>query len=153
MRKFILGILSIFTLSVLSSFQTTQDSPCDSKLLKEKSRKTLDPYKYDSAKLTKITYRKKEFMREIEVPLFIGEKYRCVFNTETMSKGIVINVYNKDKDARSRKLLYTTKDAPATQTEHVWEHAHSTKIFVDYAIPAGDSTSTAGCVLFMLGYK
>ncbi len=153
MRKFIIGTFSFFMLTVLSSFQTVKDSSCDSKALKEKSRKALDPYKYDSAKLTRITYRSKEFLREVEVPLFIGEKYRCVFNTETLSKGIVINVYNKDKDSRNRKLLFSTKDAPVTRTEHVWEHGHSTKIFVDYSVPAGDSATAPGCVLFMLGYK
>jgi hypothetical protein len=153
MKLFTLVVFSVFTFAVLSAFQETPESPCESKTLKTKSRKTLEPYKYDSAKLTKIIYRKKEFLREIEVPLFFGEKYRCIFNTETLNKGVVINVYNKDKDSRNRKLLFTTKDAPATQTEYIWEHGHSTKIFVDYSIPAGDSTSTSGCVLFMLGYK
>jgi hypothetical protein len=153
MKKFILGALALISFAVFSAFQGTDGPACDQKVLKDKAKKALDPYKYDSAKLTKITYKKKESVKEVEVPLFLGEKYRFVFNTETLKTLVVINVYNKDKESKNRKLLFTTKDAPSDKREHVWEHGRSTKVYVDYDVPAGDSTSVPGCVLFMLGYK
>jgi hypothetical protein len=153
MNKIVACILSISCLAAFTAFQAADGPACDSKNLKDKAKKTLDPYKYDSAKLTKIAYKTKESVKEVEVPLFIGEKYRFVFNTETISKTVVINIYNKDKDSKNRKLLFSTQDAPTAEKEHVWEHTHAMKVFVDYSIPPADSTAAAGCVLFMLGYQ
>jgi hypothetical protein len=140
-------------LSVLPAFQAAEQGQCDSKTLKEDSKKTLENYKYDSAKLTKIGYKTKESVKEIEVPLFLGEKYRFIFNTATISKTVVINVFKKDKESRNRKLLWTSKDDAPSIKEHIFEHTHSMKVFVDYTIPPADSSALPGCVLFMLGYK
>ncbi|HEV7230356.1 MAG TPA: hypothetical protein VGO45_03445 [Bacteroidia bacterium] len=154
MKKFILGTLSFLAIAVFTAFQTTDGNSCETKVLKEKARKSLDPYRYDSSKLIKISCRKQSFMKEVEVPLFIGEKYKFVFNTEALTKPVIIDIYNKDHDARNRKLLYSTKDDAAGKGEHIWEYARSTKVYVDYTIPAGgDSSSFAGCLLFVLGYK
>jgi hypothetical protein len=153
MNRILIGLISFLLFTFCCGFQTSDEPVCDSKSLKEKARKTMDPYKYDSAKMTKIAYKAKESLKEVEVPLFLGEKYRFVFNTETISKPVIINVYNKDKEARNRKLLWTSKDDPATLKEHIFEHTHAMKVFVDYAIPPTDSTAAPGCILFMLGYK
>ncbi len=153
MHKLTTCLFLFVCVSVFSAFQASDGASCDSKNLRERAKKTLDPFKYDSAKLTKITYKTKESVKEVEVPLFIGEKYRFVFNTEGISKPVIISVYNKDKDARTRKLLFSTEGTPAAEKQQVWEHTHSMKVFVDYSIPAADSTATPGCVFFMLGYQ
>jgi hypothetical protein len=153
MNKTLSGLIAFICFSLCCAFQTADPSVCDIKGLKDQSRKLMDPYKYDSSKLTKISYKVKESLKEVEVPLFLGEKYRFIFNTETISKAVIINVYNRDKDARNRKLLWTSKDDPAGLKEHIFEHTHSMKVFVDYTIPAADSTATPGCLLFLLGYK
>lgn len=145
------------TLSVLLliafSFQT--NAQCDGKTLKENAKKQFGEgkYTYDMSKLTQIQYKAKPWLKELEVPLFIGEKYKLVFNTEAMPKPIVISVYNRDKDSKKRKLLFTTKDAPADQKHFVFDLSKARKAFIDYEIPAGDSTASGGCLVFMMGYK
>ena len=153
MKKIIIASLSFIILAAFTAFQTTENA-CETKALKEKARKALDPFRYDSSKLIKISCRKQSFVKEVEVPLFIGEKYRFVFNTEALTKPVIIDIYNKGKDARNRKLLFSTKDNPGKGGQQIWEHTRSTKVFVDYTIPAGgDSTNFAGCLLFVLGYN
>jgi len=140
----------LFVILVALAFQ---EAPCDSKELKEKAQKHLDPFTYDMSKLTHISYRAKSTLKEIEAPLFFGEKYRLVFNTEALPKQIVISVYNRDKDSNKRKLLFTTKDAPADKKQFTFDISMARKTFIDYEIPAGDSTAGGGCIVFMLGYK
>lgn len=101
----LLKITSVFAL-LFSVFAFEGDTPCDAKALKDKAKKQLEPFTYDMSKLTHITYKAKAWLKEIEVPLFIGEKYRLVFNTELLPKPIVISVYNRDKDSKKRKLLF-----------------------------------------------
>ncbi|MBS1647718.1 MAG: hypothetical protein JST67_10295 [Bacteroidetes bacterium] len=128
------------------------DSPCDAKALKEKAQKQLEPYTYDMAKLTRIAYKAKPWLKEIEVPLFIGEKYRLVFNAEALPKAIDITIYNHDKDSKKRKVLFSSKDA-ANKKMFSFDVSFMRKVFVDYEIPTGDSTAAGGCLVFMLGYK
>ena len=77
-RKTIIGF-SLCVLLILMSFSEKQDAGCNAKILKERTKASLDPFKYDSAEMTRIQYRNKETIKEVEVPLFIGEKYRVVF--------------------------------------------------------------------------
>ena len=144
--------LTSILLIILIAF-AFQEAPCDSKALKDKAKKELEPYTYDMAKLTHIAYRPKATLKEIEAPLFIGEKYRLAFNTEALPKQIVISIYNRDKDSKKRKLLFTTKDAAADKKQFAFDISMARKAFIDYEIPAGDSTASGGCVVFMLGYK
>ncbi|HTA61732.1 MAG TPA: hypothetical protein VK835_04725 [Bacteroidia bacterium] len=143
---------AVFSL-LFSVFAFEGDTPCDAKVLKEKAKKQLEPYTYDMSKLTHITYKANAWLKEIELPLFIGEKYRMVFNTEALPKQIVISIYNRDKDSKKRKLLFTTKDAPADKKEFAFDLTMARKAFIDYEIPTGDSTAAGGCLIFMMGYK
>jgi len=130
---------------------------CDQKGLKARTKEKLDPYKYDSGKLTKVTYKNKAQVKETEIPVFIGEKYRMVFNTEALSKNIIITVYNKDKESKGRKALWSSKDQPAGSKLHIWEpDKRAMKYFVDYEIPAAADSAFLNkqeCMVFMLGYK
>lgn len=128
---------------------------CDQKALKDAARAKLEPYKYDSGKVTQLRYKNKAQMKEIEVPVFIGEKYRMVFNTEAVTRNVVISVYNKDKETKNRKVLWTSKNSPAGTTLHVFEPENAKfKFFVDYDLPAvADSSAASECIVFMLGYK
>ena len=126
---------------------------CDSKALKEKAKDMLAPYKYDSSELTRIMYKKKESMKEVEVPLFIGEKYRFCFNLEALPKGVEIQIYNKDKDARNRKLLFSEKNVGPEKKEVFFEISKSRHVYVDYVIPPTETGSYSGCAVFAIGYK
>ncbi len=151
-NKSIKSITALVLLLIAFAFQAS--APCDGKTLKENAKKQFgEGYTYDMSKLTQIQYKAKPWLKELEVPLFIGEKYKLVFNTEAMPKVIVISIYNRDKESKKRKLLFTTKDSPADQKHFVFDLSMARKAFIDYEIPAGDSTASGGCLVFMMGYK
>jgi hypothetical protein len=147
------SITAIVLLLIAFAFQAS--APCDGKVLKENAKKQFGEgkYTYDMSKLTQIQYKAKPTLKELEVPLFIGEKYKLVFNAEALPKSIVISIYNRDKESKKRKLLFTTKDAPADQKHFIFDLSAARKAFIDYEIPAGDSTASGGCLVFIMGYK
>ena len=155
-RFFLLALPALVVLVSLTGAAIQQTEACDQKTLKDAARAKLDPFKYDSGKVTQLRYRDKAQMKEIEVPVFIGEKYRMVFNAEAVTKDVVITVYNKDKETKNRKALWTSKNSPAGTKIHVYEPDNAKfKFFVDYDLPAVNDTTggSAECMVFMLGYK
>ncbi len=154
-RFFTLVVPAMLIIVSLTSAAIQQAVTCDQKALKDAAREKLDPFKYDSGKVTQLRYKNKAQQKEIEVPVFIGEKYRMVFNTTALTRDVVINVYNKDKETKNRKVLWTSKSsAPGTKL-HVFEPENAKfKFYVDYDLPAvADSLPPQECVVFMLGYK
>lgn len=148
-------LISLASLTVILGFTTIQSTDnCDKKTLTASCKIRLEDYKYDSQKFTKINFKNKTQQLEVEVPIFIGEKYRLVFNTSALPKGIVVNVYTKDKESKKRDAIYSTKDQKANVKEYVFDPPRARKMFVDYDVPA-DSTNQqlSGCVVFMVGYK
>ncbi len=152
LNKITTSSLVIACVLLVSAFQSG-DAPCNQKELKDKAKKLLEPYKYDVAKVTAIVYKDKATVKEIEVPLFIGEKYRLVFNAEALPKQVVISLYNRDKESSKRKLLFSSKDAAADKKEFSFDYSFANKIFIQYDIPVADSAAKSGCLVFMLGYK
>lgn len=148
-------LISLIFLTFILGFTTIQSSDnCDKKTLTANCKKRLEDYKYDSQKFTKINYKNKAQQLEVEVPIFIGEKYRLVFNTSALPKGIIVSVYTKDKESKKRDAIYTNKDAKEGETEFVFDPPRARKMFVDYDVPS-DSTNQqlSGCMIFMVGYK
>ena len=152
MRKIIKTLFSVLFVIVLMAFQGG-DILCNAKELKEKAKNLLEPYKYDSSELTRIMYKKKESVKEVEVPLFIGEKYRIAFELEALPKQVEVRIYNKDKDSKSRKLLFSSKDTEADKKEFYFEISKARHVYVDYIIPPTEEGSYSGCAVFMVGYK
>ena len=136
-----------------AAIQTTE--VCDSAALKDQAKAKLDPYKYDSGKLTRINYKKKEQLKEIEIPVFVGESYRMVFNTTGITRALKVSVFNKDKEAKNRKELYSFVASPSGEKLHTFDpEGRNFKFFVDYGIPAtNDSLPAPECMVFMVGYK
>ena len=152
-NRSIKSLTALLLLLITFAFQAS--APCDGKTLKESAKREFGEgkYTYDMSKLTRIVYKAKPWLQELEVPMFIAEKYKLVFNTEALPKPIVISIYNREKDSKKRKLLFTTKDSPIDQKKFVFEMSLSRKAFIDYEIPAGDSTAAGGCLVFIMGYK
>lgn len=150
--KSVKTLFFLLFITLLQSFQNT--NVCDPQKLKNDVKADLSPYQYDLSKLTKFTYKNKSQLKEIEVDLFIGEKYKLVFNTAGCPVPITINLYNKDKDHKKRKLLYSSKDEPSDKKVFTFEYSKARHIYIDYEIPA-DSTNAniQGCVMFVLGYQ
>lgn len=153
MKNSIKSFLCLMCLVTLMSFQGGDNILCDVKALKEKAREMLDPFKYDSSELTRIMYKKKESVKEVEVPLFIGEKYRFVFVLESLPKPVEVRVYNKDKESKNRKLLFSSKDAGSDKKTWEFEISKSRHVYVDYVIPPTEVGSYSGCAVFSVGYK
>lgn len=152
MKKIIKPFLSIVIVFALIAFQSG-DVLCNAKELKEKAKNALEPYKYDSSELTRILYKNKQTMKEVEVPLFIGEKYRIVFELEALPKHVEVQIYNKDKNSKNRKLLFSSKDMAADIKEFQFEVSKVRHVFVDYIVPPTETGSYSGCAVFMVGYK
>jgi hypothetical protein len=153
-KVFYIGLVGLIFAYGFTTIQTADN--CDKKTLTTACKKKLEPFKYDSQKFTKINYTKKAQQLEVEVPVFIGEKYRLVFNTSGLPKPIRVSVYTKDKEAKKREAIFSNKDMKAGENELVFDAPRARKMFVDYDVPA-DSTSggakVSGCVVFMVGYK
>jgi hypothetical protein len=156
MKKiYYIGIIGIAALVGFTTIQT-QDN-CDKKAITATCKKKMEPFKYDSQKFTKINFTKKAQQLEVEVPVFIGEKYRIVFNTSGLPKPVSINIYTKDKEAKKREAIFTNKEVKAGETVLVFDAPRARKMYIDYDVPA-DSTASptqklSGCVAFMVGYK
>lgn len=152
MKKIMNPIFFTLLVFVLMAFQGG-DILCNAKELKEKAKNALEPYKYDSSELTRIMYKKKESVKEVEVPLFIGEKYRIVFELEALPKQVEVQIYNKDKESKNRKLLFSSKSIGADKKEFQFEVSKVRHVYVDYVVPPTEEGSYSGCAVFMVGYK
>jgi hypothetical protein len=152
MKKiFYIGLVGLVFAYGFTILQTSDN--CDKKALTTSCKKKLEPFKYDSQKFTKVAYQKKTQNLEVEVPVFIGEKYRLVFNTSSLPKPVMISVYTKDKESKKREAIYTNKDMK--DNELVFDAPRVRKLFVDYDVPMADSATVkaTGCLVFMVGYK
>ncbi len=153
-----IALIGSLSLALAYGFTTIQQADnCDKKAITTSLKKALDPFKYDSQKFTKVNFTKKTQQLEVEVPVFIGEKYRLVFNTSGLPKPIAISIYTKDKESKKREAIYTNKNVKNGEMEIVFDAPRVRKMFIDYDVPL-DSTATpsnriSGCVAFMVGYK
>jgi hypothetical protein len=151
-KAFYISLVGLVFIFGFTTIQTADN--CDKKAMTTSCKKKLDPFKYDSQKFTKINFTKKAQQLEVEVPIFIGEKYRLVFNTSGLPKGIQINVFTKDKETKKRESIFNNKESKAGEDVLVFDAPRARKMFVDYDVPT-DSTNAklTGCMIFMVGYK
>ncbi|GAB4257897.1 MAG: hypothetical protein Kow0079_15100 [Vicingaceae bacterium] len=154
MKKLIYFPFSLLLFFILTAAVQQTTDECSSTLLKKQAKELLNPdYKYDSSKTMKITTKSKKQVKELEIPLYIGEKYKFIFNTACMPKGVDVKVYSKKIGNKKRKLLYNLSDQLTEgQNIYTWEPEKSRKMYIDFEIPASDQTET-GTVIFLLGYK
>lgn len=165
MKKMILNKMKvskiiIFVLTVCMSIGFTIIVNCDAWTLKKELNNMLKPeYNYDLSKVIKINYKKEKQIKEIEVDLFIGERYKFLFNAKALTKDIKVEIYNKSLDKQKRELLFSNEEyLKKGEKIYYWLSDKSRrKVYIDYEIPPIDSTMAAvnnqECLVFMLGYK
>jgi hypothetical protein len=146
-----ISIIGLFAVVFILGF-TAQNEECDRRVLSVSCKKKLENYKYDSQNFAKINFGPKPQQLEVEIPVFIGEKYRLVFNSSYLPKPIKIKVFTKDKTAKKREPIFSNENAKPDENELVFEVSLTKKMFIDYEIPA-DTTGLSGCMMFMVGYK
>jgi hypothetical protein len=151
MKAKILSLLFVPFLCV-AAIQVTEE--CDATALKAELKKELKPnYKYDSSKTTRFYYKTKPQMKEIEIPLYMGEKYKFMFNTAGLTKDIEIGLYSKPTGHKKRKLLYKLE---RKEGQHIYsfEPSKSRKMYLSYSIPkVEEATLTKDCIIFVVGYQ
>ncbi len=155
MNKYFLFAFALLAFVIISFKQTHEPSDfCNSVEGKQKCKDALKPgFQYDATKVTKVTFSTKKDFKELEVPLYIGEKYRFVFNSEGNPQPVDIEVYDNKFESRKRKLLFSSRDFPVEQREFIFEPVRAKKVFIDYAVPPTTDSTKKGCVVFAIGYK
>jgi len=153
MKRYISATLIVLVLIVGSTKALEQNFVCQSTDLKNELKPLLKPdYKYDSSKTTRIYTKNEEQVKEIEVPLFIGEKYKFLFNTKQMMKGVKIEVYNKRMGKKNRDLLYSSENDTPKENKYFFEPDKSRTMYINYTVPK-TAEKQSGCVVFLLGYQ
>jgi hypothetical protein len=145
--------VTIIGLAVIFGFTSIQTADnCDKKALSEGCKKQLAEYQYDSQKFSKLNFTEKAQLMEVEVPVFIGEKYRVVFNTSSLPSAVNVAIYTKDKESKKREAIFSSQKDAAGKTEFAFDAPRVRKMYIDYEIPVSD-VKKSGCVVFMVGYK
>jgi len=149
-------LLSIFfiagVLISLSAFQTTNPAECDAEEALSACKKKLPPFYFQDRKTVTFDYNTDSQTKEYDIQLFDGEEYRFVLN-RTYAPGVEFEVYNKSKDSKKRKLLYSSKDDKNKGSLLMFEPVTIPHIYVDVIIPGGVSDREQGCVTMMVGYE
>lgn len=143
--------LLLFLVAGWISTAATVDEKCDTRALKKEGIANLNPYYYSAAKINLVNYDYKASRKEIEVPLFKGEKYKLVFNKKGLPKDVVIEIYDKDKEHAGRTPLFTSEGNVDPIVSY--EPQKSKKLYVNYIIPKSDGEKEEGCLVFILGYQ
>jgi hypothetical protein len=155
-----ISIISVLAVSILVAYASTSKEKnseeiidyCNSSETKKKCKQLLDPYSYDASKRSSIMFKYKPQIKELEIPLYLGEKYRIIFSKDGLPQDVEINVYDHKFESHHRNLLFTSKDFPPEQKEYIWDPKKSKKMYVDYVVPATNDTLKKGCVVMVLGY-
>ena len=107
MKRKLSYIASFCLISLLSIAAIEVSEACDFTALKKELKNELKPdFKYDSSKITRFTYKGKTQQKETEVPQFMGEKYKFLFNTSCLPVDVKVEVYSKPIGHKKRTLLY-----------------------------------------------
>ncbi len=100
-------VIAVSAFVLLSAFAVKYSTECDSVSLKKEIKPMLKPdYHYDSSKITRVTFKNKKQLKEIEVPLFIGERYKFIFNTKALPQDVNIKVYNKKPEPKNANCFF-----------------------------------------------
>lgn len=153
--KKIIFYSTILLVLLTSTALKLEEVQCVAADLKNELKPLLKPeYKYDSSQITRIVYKKEAFQTGIEVPLFMGEKYRFLFNTAGLPKDVEITIYDKKPGNKNKNALFTlSKVKEAGRHLYSFEPEKSKKMYIVYTIPAAEEEDLKGCLVFLLGYK
>lgn len=144
-------LIAVLFISIAANVKTE----CDVQVLKKELSKELRPdFKYDSSNISKFKLNTEAQEKEIKIPLFSGEKYKMLFNTAALPSNFEIQIYDKPKSAKNRKLLFSVKDN-GDLTEHVFsfEPKKPQPMYINYILPGSQEEGVYGCAVFLMGYK
>lgn len=149
----ILGIFVLFIAVTAAGNKRVSNGSCSNSEAKFKAIDSLDTYFYASSKISSINYTYKTSVKEVEVPLFKGEKYRMVFNRQDLPKNVEVEIYDKSRESDGRTLLYSSKTEGNGSTILTYEPKKAKNLFINYVIPPAQGSDETGCMVFVLGYQ
>ena len=153
MKNKISYLVLALAIGFISTAAVEMVTECDATSLKKELKGELKPnFKYDSSKTTRFTYKAKSQRKEMEVPLFMGEKYRFLFNTKCLPIDVKVEIYSKPVGNKKRKLLYSL-DRKEGKNLYAYEPEKSRKMYVNYSIPKTTEEGIRGAMVFILGYR
>lgn len=152
-----LTLIFLFCLGILAPLYAQDDNEivdyCNSSESKKTAKSGLEEgFEYDALKVVKIKYNNERQRKQIEVPMYFGEKYCFIFNRESLPQDVKIKVYNKNFESRKKELLFSSDNYPEDQSQIVWIPEKSRKMYVVYEVPATNDTIKEGCIVMVLGY-
>lgn len=173
MKKSIL-FLAFFGIALVfaQKITTLAEYKSSIKANKAEAKKELSPYMYDGYKTTYFNYKTYEQTKELEIYLFNNTEYKLVINSKSCSKGININIYDKDKTSEDRVLLKSIENAEnknlVIKTNELNEALKASnskatrlkRVFINYEIPAISTSNNTkplmedrAAVILVMGYK
>ena len=149
-----IGIYIALVLVLVISAAAKKKSDCDVRILKSELLKELRPdFKYDSSTINKFSLNSEEQVKEVKIILFSGEKYKMLFNTAALPSNFKIEIYDKPRTDKKRKLLFSAKDSEELE-DHIYsfEPKKPQTMYINYILPASEET-VYGCSVLLMGYK
>lgn len=149
---------AIFTITLLFWGLTAQlqnkMETCNISALKSKLTAMLGNYKYDSSKITHFSFNGNKQEKTISLPLFEGEHYKLLFNTNAMPDGVEINIYNESSHKNKKKLIYSNKkELKDGKKIFSFTPQKGNVLLIEYSVPKGENPGSVGCVVFLMGYQ
>jgi len=173
MKKSIL-FLAFFGIAIVfaQKITTLAEYKSSIKANKSEAKKSISPYLYDGYKTTYFNYKTFKQTKEVEIYLFNNTEYRLAFNGKSCSKGLKVNIYDKEKSSSNRLLLKTidnvtgqnimikTDDLNKALKLSNSKATRLKRVFISYEIPAiatannsKPSLDDRGAVVLVMGYK
>ena len=124
--------------------------------LREEARLLIRPFKYNLSKTTTISFKRYPQLLRVLVPIYSNQTHRLVFSTKGLPQEIIINIYDKPKSEKRRKVIFTSSPSEPINTFELPEEYKESYLFVEYSVPPSEaedrSTTIRGCAVLMMGY-
>ena len=139
-----------------SKVKPVQNSCSNRTELREEARLLIRPFKYNLSKTTTINFKRYPQLLRVLVPIYAEQTHRLVFSTKGLPQEIIINIYDKPKSEKRRKVIFTSSPSEPINTFELPEEYDEPYLFVEYSIPPSEaedrSTTIRGCAVLMMGY-
>ncbi len=163
-NKKIAALFLLVSCAILAKGQQTYD--CNQNVLKDTCKFYFnlaeyggEPYHFDCANSLPVKFIRKEQVKEIQIPIFSGEKYLFVFNTYALAPGVKIDVWDKPMEDSKRENLFSVKSSDAAKINRfIPKKKLRDRVYIDYTIDAhpnanDNSPEDGGCGVIVVGFK
>jgi len=146
-------VIAISTLLLTAVSGNTILAQCKAKQIVKENKPTIAPFQYDSYALNEIIFDpSKPQVIEVEFTAFAGQQYKLVFSTSGFEEDMKLNIYDKNKRAKKRNLIYDSSNG--IEKHWTFQPTKAGTYYIDYEIPVSlTGQKKTGCVVMLIGYK